>query len=132
MACPMPDGRQSASSDAAHTTGTGSCFCASLLNLLPDPNRALTPTLILSLPVPQSVGGWGSDDAFGPGDAVPRAPPGGGRFTALDDRPVSADRLEFLRLNAARLRTCAATPASIGDSQHMLRFGTADNLRTEC
>ena len=59
----------------------------------------------------QAVGEWGSDDAFGPGDAVPRPPPGGGRFAALDDRPVSADRLEFVQLNAARLRMCAAGSA---------------------
>ena len=52
----------------------------------------------------QVAGGWRDDDFFGAGDAVPRAPAGAGRFAALDERPVAAERLEFLHLNAARLR----------------------------
>ena len=52
----------------------------------------------------QVVGGWQGDDHFGAGDAVPRAPAGGGRFASLDERPIGPERLEFLQLNAARLR----------------------------
>ena len=52
------------------------------------------------------AGDWKGDDRFGPGNTVPRPPPGGGRFVTLDDRPLAAERLEFLQLNAARLRMC--------------------------
>lgn len=69
-----------------------------------DPSHMLTAAMCLQVTEQRAQGGQQeAAEAF----QMPRPPNGAGRFVAAGEQRVSADRLEFRRLNLARLRMCA-------------------------